>query len=196
MYLGRSPTPLNVPVAVAGRVVLAAWVFGIFILLQFIQTEITASQSVPEYSSALRRIEDLTAQLDAGNILPCMHFGVARFLESDGNVPHLKSLRQALKKCGDECLGQIAMQDCTDKARKGTHVLVNWVLPLVNEGDSSTGLVSGDDYLFTYLPWYPMHGRWPASVLWAAVLLLACFGRFALFLSSNIVYDAQSSRSE
>ncbi|KAH7937924.1 hypothetical protein HPB49_017714 [Dermacentor silvarum] len=162
MYLGRSPTPLNMPVAISGIVVLAAWVSGIFILLQFIQTEITASQSVPEYSSTLRRIEDLTARLDAGDILPCMHFAAVPFLDNDGNVPHLKSLSMALKKCGDECLGHSTMRDCAHKARKGTHVLVHWALPLVNDGGTSTGLVSGEDYLFTYLQWYPMHGRWPA----------------------------------
>ncbi|XP_075551137.1 uncharacterized protein LOC142584773 [Dermacentor variabilis] len=162
VYMGRSPPALSAPVSSAARFMLAAWVFGMFFLLQFTQTQITASQSVPEFSSALRRIEDFTARLDAGSVLPCMHIAAVRFLDSHGNVSHLKSLRHALKKCGGECLGQPTMRDCADKARNETHILVHWWLPWFNGGASSARLMSGEDYLFTYLQWYPMHGRLPA----------------------------------
>ncbi|KAL1469643.1 hypothetical protein MTO96_040961 [Rhipicephalus appendiculatus] len=90
-YLWQSPAPLKKSSLASVRVVSAIWMFGMFFLVQFTQTNITASRNVPEQSPQVRHLEELASRLDDGRLSLCMHFVCADIIRKIGGqcvTPH------------------------------------------------------------------------------------------------------------
>ncbi|KAL1467719.1 hypothetical protein MTO96_041981 [Rhipicephalus appendiculatus] len=161
-YLGRSPASIPRTMSTLGKVCIIVWMFAMLTLVQFTQTEITASRSVPALSSEMKSVMEFESRLDDGSILPCMHFFAKNIVdEFGGSVSHFNSLRKALHACGPKCLTHNAKDTCFRLAQSGTHVVVH-ICRLFREGKGcSTGLVVGEDELVSYLQWLPTHTRFP-----------------------------------
>ncbi|KAL1463989.1 hypothetical protein MTO96_043074 [Rhipicephalus appendiculatus] len=160
-YVAQSPLlPTSSP-SVAVRFTIAAWMFGMFFLIQFTQTEITASKSVQAFSFEIRHTADLTSRLDAGMIRPCMlHTLINLFDKYTDESSHLKSIHDANKKCVSGCLSTL-FSDCILQAQRGTHAFIHYCRPFLIEGNMPSGLVMGDDRLVTNLLWEPLHRKNP-----------------------------------
>ncbi|KAL1472060.1 hypothetical protein MTO96_039566 [Rhipicephalus appendiculatus] len=136
--------------------------FGMFFVVQFTQTSITASRNVPSHSPQLRRLAELVSRLDEGSIAPCMHYVVAGAISQfGGNASHLVSLRAAVRKCGKTCLTYSIEGDCIPRAMNGTHAIVVRCLGFNENNGISKGIVLGDETLLTYVSWLPTHARYP-----------------------------------
>ncbi|KAL1481839.1 hypothetical protein MTO96_034161 [Rhipicephalus appendiculatus] len=160
-YVNQSPLlPTSSP-SVAVRFTIAAWMFGMFFLIQFTQTEITASKSVQAFSFEIRHTADLTSRLDAGIIRPCMlHTLINLFDKYTDESSHLKSIHDANKKCVSGCLSTL-FSDCILQAQRGTHAFIHYCRPFLIEGNMPSGLVMGHDRLVTNLLWEPLHRKNP-----------------------------------
>ncbi|KAH7949421.1 hypothetical protein HPB49_009544 [Dermacentor silvarum] len=161
-YLGQSPVAVNQSKSALVRLSLVAWMFAMFILVQFSRTEITASRSIPALSSEMRHVAEFKARLDAGKTLPCTHFFVTGIIDKfSGNVPHLVSLRQALKNCDKTCLTNNIGGFCFPLAERGSHAIVEMCRLFQKDNGCSAGLVVSDEALVSYLKWLPTHIRFP-----------------------------------
>ncbi|KAL1473276.1 hypothetical protein MTO96_038790 [Rhipicephalus appendiculatus] len=161
-YLGRCPPPVLKTISASVRVAAVTWMLGMFFLVQFTQTNITASRNVPSHSPQVRRVEELVSRLHDGSMMPCVHFLVARVIHEFGNsVPHIASIEQAMRKCGKTCLSANIQHDCIPRALNGAHVVVHRCRVFVQSNVMSSGLVVGDDRLLTYPYCMPTHARYP-----------------------------------
>ncbi|KAL1442084.1 hypothetical protein MTO96_031002 [Rhipicephalus appendiculatus] len=112
-FFGRCPPQPVRPGAASATFIAAAWLTGTWLLLNFIQTDITASITAPEYSPEIRGIYEFAAQLDSGRMLPCTTRSVYnRSKVFDASVSYLRSLRDALKRCGKECYERQVWDSC------------------------------------------------------------------------------------
>ncbi|KAH6942170.1 hypothetical protein HPB50_001693 [Hyalomma asiaticum] len=110
----------------------------------------------------MTRTAELTSQLDAGTILPCMHFPLAENVEDYSNNSYqVKSVDDAVKRCGRGCLSDNIATDCIPSARSGTHALIHYCRPFLFSSDTYEGLVMGEDSLITLLDWIPTHRQFP-----------------------------------
>ncbi|KAH6942169.1 hypothetical protein HPB50_001692 [Hyalomma asiaticum] len=161
-YMCRSTTEPTKSTSAVVRITIVAWMFAIFFLGQFIQTDITASKSVPAFSPEIRHATELTSRLDEGTVLPCMHFIIEEIVEkSMAYLRHMKSIHAANRKCFSGCLASNISTECFSKARAGTHVLIHYLRPFFGDTNLPKGLVIGEDHLMTNLAWFPAHRRCP-----------------------------------
>ncbi|KAH6942722.1 hypothetical protein HPB50_009547 [Hyalomma asiaticum] len=160
-YLGRSP-PENLRLESASmKIAFASWMIGMTLLLQFTQTHITASQSVPEHTFVIRHGEDLGVALDAGAIRPCMFFPLRRGLPRLAvNVPHLQSMERAMVRCGLDCLVE-SLHECVPKAHRGTHAIVGSCHVFAEDRRFAEGLVHSADELSSFYFASAIHGNAP-----------------------------------
>ncbi|KAH7961765.1 hypothetical protein HPB52_012034 [Rhipicephalus sanguineus] len=161
-FFGRCPPQPVRPGAASATFIAAAWLAGTWLLLNFIQTHITASIAAPEYSPEIRGIYDFAAQLDSGRMLPCTTRSVYnRSKVFDVSVSYLQSLRDALKRCGKECYDRQVWNSCSEKIKSGAYGgVIPCVEPLLTEAYEA-GLVPGHDRFMTYLGWSAVHGQFP-----------------------------------
>ncbi|KAL1475639.1 hypothetical protein MTO96_037146 [Rhipicephalus appendiculatus] len=143
----------------AVRVAIAAWIFTMFFLAQFIQSSITASKTVPAYSSEIRHVTELVSRLDTGSIKPCMHYAFAETVKILSQTwCNMKSIDDA---CGSGCLHHDVFSGCISKAQSGTHALIHYCRAFLNDVNLPKGLGVGEDQLMSVLQWSPTHRRFP-----------------------------------
>lgn len=159
-FLGRSPPRSLGPSSASASVMIAAWMMGTFFLLNFVQTEITASRAVPEYSPEIKEVDELTAPLNAGRVLLCTNEQAAsRLRDVVSDVSFLASLRRAADSCNRDCFAPFSWDYCTDKIKKGTHVgLIPCVVPLLARAFKS-GMEPVKDRFLSHFGWSAVHGR-------------------------------------
>ncbi|KAH7931558.1 hypothetical protein HPB51_029807 [Rhipicephalus microplus] len=161
-YLGRSPAAIPSAPSTVVKVLVIVWMFAMLILVQFTQTEMTASRSVPALSSEMKNVMQFKSRLDEGSIKPCMRFSVKNGIEElGGNVSYLISLRKAMDSSGPECLTHSNLDLCLPLAQSGTHAVVDFCEFFQDDNGCSNGLVIGEDELVSFLKWIPMHTRFP-----------------------------------
>ncbi|KAH6942998.1 hypothetical protein HPB50_013582 [Hyalomma asiaticum] len=166
-YLGRSPVPPTRSIRATVRIMLAAWAMGMFILGQYTQTAITASLSVPPYSSQIKRVSQLASRLDDGTIKLCAHFMMARSVHKfGGDKPELERVREELRNCKYPCLRDQAQRTCTPQVRAGTHAMLHSCRFFLHDKGLSAGLAVGEEVLFSYFNWHPTHRKFPLSSSW------------------------------
>ncbi|KAL1433750.1 hypothetical protein MTO96_012282 [Rhipicephalus appendiculatus] len=160
-YLGRCPPPLAKSSSASVRVASAAWMIGMFFLLQFTQTNITAQRSVPDHSPQVRYAAELYSLLDKGNVLPCVGYPVHELLYKFWeNAAQASPILRSVEKCGKTCLSHNVEGDCIRRALNGTHVVVDPCIGMMNYG-FPFGLVLGEESLLTYHRSMPTHSRYP-----------------------------------
>ncbi|XP_049523966.1 uncharacterized protein LOC125945740 [Dermacentor silvarum] len=160
-YLGRSPEALLKYKSRIVSVCVISWMFAMFILQQYTQTEITASRSVPALSAGMKSATEFMSRLDSGSILPCVHFITSDIIDKLGiEGSRLKSLRHALRKCGNECVTD-NFNDCFPLAEAGTHALVAECSTVQARSRFGSWLVASDEALVSFLMCYPTHPRFP-----------------------------------
>ncbi|KAL1487376.1 hypothetical protein MTO96_008000 [Rhipicephalus appendiculatus] len=161
-YLGRSPTAVPKAMSTLVKMSLIVWMVAMFILVQFTQTEITASRSVPALSSEMKSVMEFEARLDDKSIMPCMHVIVKNIIdELGGNMSHLNTLRKATDACGSECLTDRLEDYCFPLAQRGTHAAIGMCLMFQEDTGCSTDPVVSDEELLSYIRWLPTHARFP-----------------------------------
>ncbi|KAL3226213.1 hypothetical protein MRX96_048994 [Rhipicephalus microplus] len=161
-YLGRTPAAIPNKTSTLVKVFITVWMFATFILVQFTQTDITASRSVPALSSEMKQVMQLKSRLDDGSTRPCMHVFAKNIIEKLGsNVSHLNSLLKVANSCGSECLTHNARDVCFPLARSGSYTVVEMCDLFEEDKGCSTGLVVGEEPLVFYLKWLPTHTRFP-----------------------------------
>ncbi|KAH9372662.1 hypothetical protein HPB48_000083 [Haemaphysalis longicornis] len=158
-FLGRSPPPRAISRLETNRVLLGAWMLGVFILLNILQSQITASRAIPAQSAEIRSIEDFMARLHAGRILPCMPPQIANaILKSVSNVSYIQSVRKVLKSCGKSCSGP---NYCFPKIRKRTHVGLGGCGKKARRKFDDRGTVSTEEIFMSYFGTSQAHGKFP-----------------------------------
>ncbi|KAH6943748.1 hypothetical protein HPB50_026363 [Hyalomma asiaticum] len=162
-YLGRSPPEDLRLTSMSMKIALGSWMMGMTVLLQFTQTQITASQSVPAYSSVIRHNDQLGVAFDAGKILPCMITALGDGVPfMAGNISYMLSMQRALARCGSECLVS-SLYDCVPKAHRGTHAIVASCDEFLVDTSIRDGLVPGADNLVSFFFSSATHGNAPFS---------------------------------
>ncbi|KAH6930383.1 hypothetical protein HPB50_013168 [Hyalomma asiaticum] len=161
-YLGRSPPPAMRSVATSSKITMATWMFGMLFLINFIQTEITSSRAVPEYSSEIRNMEEFVARIESGARRLCVNTAtrniIRRVTKTEPRISHLDSLDRVLEQCGQRCVTDNFWTDCAPKICRGTHmgiIMASRVFAKEKE------LVPGQDTLLNSIMLSPAHGSFP-----------------------------------
>ncbi|KAM7306649.1 hypothetical protein ISCGN_010349 [Ixodes scapularis] len=102
------------------------WLAGMFFLGNYIQSAITSESSVPIFKRAIETTEDVAKFVDSGRVMPCVTKTMyTHFFEASPNYGVLRTIHKLLRGCGDSCLAVDGWKFCTDKARQGTHVILD-----------------------------------------------------------------------
>ncbi|KAL1415513.1 hypothetical protein MTO96_006760 [Rhipicephalus appendiculatus] len=164
-YLGRSPPPVVSSVAMSTKIMTATWMVGMLFLINFIQTEITSSRTVPEYSSEIRSTADFVARVQSGTARLCVNAAtsrvIARVTKAAAATSHLGPLNKLLVQCGRKCTTDNFWRDCAPKIRRGTHVGIIMSSPVLLGLAARNQLVAGADTLLTSIMLSPAHGSFP-----------------------------------
>ncbi|KAL1415512.1 hypothetical protein MTO96_006759 [Rhipicephalus appendiculatus] len=164
-YLGRSPPPEVSSVATSSKIMMATWMAAMLFLTNFIQTEITSSRTVPEYSSEIRSTAEFVARVQSGATRLCLNAATSKMIrtvtKAAATISHLNSLNKVLEQCGKGCTTDSFWRDCAPKVRNGTHVGIIMSAPLLLRLAEHNELVPGVDTLMTSLMFSPAHGSFP-----------------------------------
>ncbi|KAL3248893.1 hypothetical protein MRX96_056299 [Rhipicephalus microplus] len=79
-YLGRSPPPEVSSVATSSKIMMAARMAVMLFPIRFIQTEITSSGTVPEYSSGIRSTSEFVIRVQSGAVRFCVNAATSRII--------------------------------------------------------------------------------------------------------------------
>ncbi|KAH7952217.1 hypothetical protein HPB52_020175 [Rhipicephalus sanguineus] len=95
-YIGRSPPPEVSSVAMSSKIMMATWMVGMLFLINFIQTEITSSRTVPEYSSEIRSTDEFVSRVQSGTTRLCVNIEtgdmIRRATNATATIRYLNSL--------------------------------------------------------------------------------------------------------
>ncbi|KAL1423382.1 hypothetical protein MTO96_021141 [Rhipicephalus appendiculatus] len=162
LYAGRSSSQPIMSTSTAVRVTIGSWFLGTFLLVQFTQTEITASRSVPAYSSGVRHIAELTSRLGAGALRPCMNFMIVEVLKKYGEgLAHTELVLNAFDRCDSGCTSRDLWYDCLQGAQSGTHAIIHFCRPFREGNDLRSGLIAGEEHLASNYHFAAVHRRYP-----------------------------------
>ncbi|KAL1415518.1 hypothetical protein MTO96_006765 [Rhipicephalus appendiculatus] len=164
-YLGRSPPPEVSSVATSSKIMMATWMVGMLFLINFIQTDITSSRTVPEYSSEIRNTAEFVARVRSGTKRLCVNAAtshvIRRVTKVAAMISHLDSLNKVLEQCGQGCTTDRFWRDCAPKIRNGTHVGIIMSSSVTSGLADRNELVAGADTILTSMMLSPAHGSFP-----------------------------------
>ncbi|KAH6930385.1 hypothetical protein HPB50_013170 [Hyalomma asiaticum] len=164
-YLGRSPPPVIRSAAISSKLMMTTWMLGMLFLINFIQTEITSSRAVPEYSSAVRNMADFLERIQSNATGICVNAGTSKMIrkvtKAASTISYLHLLNRVLEQCGQGCTTDSFWRDCAPKIRRGTHVGVILTTPFLLGLAEYNELVPGADSLFNFIIFSPAHGSFP-----------------------------------
>ncbi|KAH6942996.1 hypothetical protein HPB50_013580 [Hyalomma asiaticum] len=161
-YLGRSPTSPTRASCATVRIMIAAWAMGMFVLGQYTQTTITASRSVPAYSSQIKRLSELASRLEDGTIKLCVHSMMARLVHKfGGDTPELERVRHELRNCKYPCLHDDAKRTCIPLVQTGAYAMLHRRQFFLHDKGLSMGMAVGEEVLFSFFSWIPTHRKFP-----------------------------------
>ncbi|KAH8024423.1 hypothetical protein HPB51_022932 [Rhipicephalus microplus] len=164
-YLGRSPPPEVSSVATSSKIMMSSWMVGMLFLINFVQTEITSSRTVPERSSEIKSTAEFIARVQSGTTRLCVNAATSRIIErvtrAAATISYLAPLNTVLRKCGRRCTTDNFWRDCTPKIRGGTHVGIIMASPFILGLAARNELAAGAEDLLTSSTLTPAHGSFP-----------------------------------
>ncbi|KAL1418153.1 hypothetical protein MTO96_026169 [Rhipicephalus appendiculatus] len=157
--LGRSPQGLNIRSS-ATRLAVVAWLLTAFFVGNYLQSSITASRSVPQYTAEIRTKEQVLKHLNEQTMTPCtapfMH-EIRGDNQTDGVYEPVST---ALRKCQSRCLDEFGFA-CWEKARRGTHIYFTMCMEIERRIILQRRLVVGDNPLASWQTYSAVHTRYP-----------------------------------
>ncbi|KAL3221283.1 hypothetical protein MRX96_029615 [Rhipicephalus microplus] len=160
-FLGRSPQGLNIAGS-ATRLAVTTWLLAMFFIGNYLQSSITASRSVPQYSPDIRNQKQMLKHLDEGTLDPCVPQRLPRLRKQDNIQAFYKPLANVLAddKCQSSCFDEFGF-DCMEKARRGTHIYFSKCLETELRIAFKYSLMVGEETLGTTLVHSSVHARSP-----------------------------------
>ncbi|KAL1469329.1 hypothetical protein MTO96_005027 [Rhipicephalus appendiculatus] len=121
-FLGRSPQGLIIASS-AMRLVILAWMLAMFFIGNYLQSSVTASRSVPQFSAAIRTKEQVFKHLHEWTLVPCVPVHLPQLRKQANFQPFYMPLADVLEgdKCQPSCFDKYGF-GCMEKARRGTHI--------------------------------------------------------------------------
>ncbi|KAL1468063.1 hypothetical protein MTO96_025685 [Rhipicephalus appendiculatus] len=157
--LGRSPQNLNISSS-ATRLVVVAWLLTAFFVGNYLQSSVTASRNVPQYSAEIRNKKQLLKHFNEETVAPCTAPFMHAILGDNKTEAVYEPVARALRKCQSECLGEFGF-GCWEKARRRTHIYFTICSEIERRIALQHGLVVGDNPLATWQTYSPVHIRYP-----------------------------------
>ncbi|KAH6941601.1 hypothetical protein HPB50_020965 [Hyalomma asiaticum] len=131
-----------------------------FIAGNHLQSSVTASRSVPEFSAEIRTKQQLLTHLNEEITAPC----TARFNHEmrgrKNTEPVFEPLAKALKKCKSGCLDEFGF-GCLEKASRRTHIYFATCTEVQRRVTLKHALVVGDNALASWQGYSAVHSRYP-----------------------------------